>query len=102
MVSWSKHSHLGLLLLCGIDDRGAADLGQLAALTVKGPTADLVSDHVFDEEDAAVEAERQSVKQLNVLQQVVVRVTAKTKANQRKKEVLHQLSHSLPCGSLLY
>lgn len=87
MVSRSKCSHLGLLLLCGINDRGAADLSQLAALTVKGPTADLVPDHIFDEEDAAVEAERQSVKQLNVLQQVVVRVTAKTKAKRRKKEV---------------
>lgn len=64
--------HLGLLLLCGVDDGGAADLGQLATLTVKGPAADLVSDHVFDEEDAAVEAERQSVEQLDVLQQVVV------------------------------
>lgn len=87
VVSWSKCSHLGLLLLCGINDRGAADLSQLAALTVKGPTADLVPDHIFDEEDAAVEAERQSVKQLNVLQQVVVRVTAKTKAKRHKKEV---------------
>lgn len=71
--------HLGLLLLCGVDDGGAADLGQLAALTVEGPAADLVPDHVFDEEDAAVEAERQSVEQLDVLQQVVVRVAVETK-----------------------
>lgn len=73
---WSErgltHSHLGLLLLCGVDDGGAADLSQLATLTVKGPAADLVSDHVFDKQDAAVEAERQPVEQLDVLQQVVV------------------------------
>lgn len=64
--------HLGLLLLCGIDDGGAADLSQLATLTIKGPAADFVSYHVFDEEDAAVEAKRQPVEQLYVLQQVVV------------------------------
>lgn len=66
------HPHLGLLLLGGVDDGGAADLGQLATLPVEGPAADLVPDHVFDEEDAAVEAERQPVEQLDVLQQVVV------------------------------
>lgn len=75
------HPHLGLLLLRGVDDGGAADLRQLATLTVKRPAADLISDHVFDKEDAAVEAERQPIEQLNVLQQVVVRVTVETKAN---------------------
>lgn len=68
--------YLGLLLLRGVDDGRAADLGQLAALTVKGPAADLVSNHVFDEEDAAVEAKRQPVKELDVLQHVVVGVAA--------------------------
>lgn len=71
----STSPHLGLLLLSGVHDGGAADLGQLAALTVEGPAANLIPDHVFDEEDAAVEAERQPVEQLDVLQQVVVRVT---------------------------
>lgn len=73
---WSEcgrtHPHLGLLLLRGVDNGGAADLGQLATLTVEGPAADLVPDHVFDEEDTPVEAERQPVEQLDVLQQVVV------------------------------
>ncbi|TNN39006.1 hypothetical protein EYF80_050830 [Liparis tanakae] len=59
-------------------DGGAADLGQLAALAVEGPAADLVSDHVLDEEDAAVEAEGQPVEQLDVLQQVVVGVAVET------------------------
>lgn len=83
MSSGLNRSHLGLLLLGGVDDRGAAHLGQLAALAVKGPAADLVPDHVFDEEDAAVEAERQSVEELDVLQQVVVRVAAETKREPR-------------------
>lgn len=61
------HPHLGLLLLCGVDDGGAAHLSQLAALSVKGPAADLVPDHVFDEEDSATVAEGQPVEQLNVL-----------------------------------
>lgn len=75
----STSPHLGLLLLCGVDDGGAADLGQLAALAVERPAANLISDHVFDEEDAAVEAEGQPVEQLDVLQQVVVRVTEESR-----------------------
>lgn len=50
-------SHLSLFLLCGVEDRGAAHLGQFTSLSVEGPAADLVSYHVSDEEDAAVEAE---------------------------------------------
>lgn len=86
--------HLGLLLLCGVEDGGAADLGQLAALAVKGPAADLISDHVFDEKDAAVEAEGQPVEQLDVLQQVVIGVAVETKANWRGG-VLHRLLHTV-------
>lgn len=79
-------SDLGLLLLCGVHDGGAADLGQLAALAVERPAADLVADHVFDEEDAAVEAERQPVEELDVLQQVVVRVTEESREVMKKKK----------------
>lgn len=68
--------YLGLLLLRSVDDGGAAHLGDLPALTVKRPAADLVSDHVFNEEHAAVKAQRQLIEQLDVLQHVVVRVTA--------------------------
>lgn len=64
-----------MLLLRGVDDGGAAHLGQLAALPIEGPAADLVPDHVLDEQHSAVEAQRQLVKQLDVLQQVVIRVT---------------------------
>lgn len=68
--------YLGLLLLCGVDDGGAAHLSDLASLAVEGPAADLVADHILDEEHTVVEAQRQLVKELNVLQHVVVRVTA--------------------------
>lgn len=85
--------HLGLLLLRGVHDGGAADLGQLAALAVERPAANLISDHVFDEEDTAVEAEGQPVEQLDVLQQVVVRVT------EESREVLHCLLRSAAPGS---
>lgn len=80
--SWAETApHLGLLLLRGVDDGGAAHLGQLSALTVERPAADLVPDHVLHEEDTSVEVQGQPVKQLDVLQQVVVRVAVKTKAN---------------------
>lgn len=82
--------HLGLLLLSGVDDGGAANLSQLATLAIEGPAADLVPDDVFDEEDAAVEAERQPVEQLDVLQQVVVRVAVEIKAEWCRAEV-HEL-----------
>ena len=65
--------YLSLLLLRGVEDGGAAHLGQLAALAVEGPAADLVPDHVLDEEDSAVVTHGQPVEQLDVLQQVVVR-----------------------------
>lgn len=85
-VERSKSPYLGLLLLCGVHDGGAADLGQLAALAVERPAADLVADHVLDEEDAAVEAERQLVEELDVLQQVVVRVTEESREVMKKKK----------------
>lgn len=72
MFQWTQltgpnWSHLSLLLLSGVDHRGAAHLCQLAALTVKGPAADFIPNNIFDEEDAAIEAEWQPVEQLNVL-----------------------------------
>ena len=74
---WWRWWYLGLLLLSGVHDGGAADLGDLAPLAVEGPAADLVADHVLDEEDAPVEAQGQLVEQLDVLQHVVVRVAAR-------------------------
>lgn len=70
-------THLGLFLLCGVYDGGAANLCQLAALTVERPTADLVANDILDEEHAAVEAQGELVKQLDVFQQVVIRVAEK-------------------------
>lgn len=69
-----RELNLGLLLLCGINDGGAADLSNLASLAVERPAADLVPDDVLDEQHAAVEAQGELVEQLNVFQHVVIRV----------------------------
>lgn len=69
--------HLGLLLFRGVHNGGAAHLCQLTALAVEGPAADLIADDVLDEEHAAVEAQGELVKQLDVFQQVVIRVAEK-------------------------
>ena len=59
--------HLGLLLLCGIDNGGAAHLGDFAALPVERPAADLVPQNILEEKQPPVEAQGQFVKQLDVL-----------------------------------
>lgn len=69
--------YLGLLLLGGVHDGGAAHLCQLPTLPVEGPAADLITDDVFDEEHATVEAQGELVEQLDVFQQVVVGVAEK-------------------------
>lgn len=61
-----------MLLLSGIDDGRAADFSQLAALSIKGPAADLITDHVLQEENTAVVAQGQLLKQFNVLEEVVI------------------------------
>lgn len=68
-------AYFGLFLFSGIDYRGTANLGDLAPVSVKGPAADFISENVFNEEHSTVEAQAQFIKQLNVLQQVVVGVT---------------------------
>lgn len=51
--------HFRLRLLCGVNNRGAANLGQFLAVSVKSPTADfVVADQVFNEKDPPVEAKR--------------------------------------------
>lgn len=65
-------SYLCVLLLSGIDNGCAADFGELAALSIKGPATDLITDHVLQEENTAVVAQGQFLKQLNVLQEVVI------------------------------
>lgn len=64
--------HLGLLLLRGVDDGGATHLRDFAALPVERPAADLVPQHVLEEEQPPVEAQGQLVKQLDVLKEVVI------------------------------
>lgn len=78
--------YFGLLFLCCVDDGGAAHFCNLAAFPVEGPTADLVPQHVFDEQDAAVKAEHQFVKQLNVLQQVIIRIAGYTTRDRKGKK----------------
>lgn len=67
-------THFGLLLLCGVNNGRAAHFSDLAAFTIERPTADFISKHIFDKQDAAVKSQDKFVKQFNVLQQVVVRV----------------------------
>jgi len=68
-----------VFLVGAVDDGRAADLGNLLPVSIVRPAADLLAaDHVLDEQDPAVETQRQLVKQLNVLQQVVVRVAEDT------------------------
>lgn len=69
--------YLGLLLLGGIHDGGAAHLCQLTTLAIERPAADFITNDVLDEEHAAIEAQGQLVKQFNVFQQVIVRVAEK-------------------------
>jgi len=68
-----------VFLVGAIDDRRTADLGDLLSMSVVRPTADLLAaNHILDEHDTAIETQRQLVKQLYVLQQVVVRVATDT------------------------
>jgi len=69
-VPWQSnaHTYLGLLLLCGIHNGGAAHFCQLTTLAIERPAADLVTDDVLDEEHATIEAQGQLVKQFNVFQ----------------------------------
>ena len=62
-----------------VDDRRTANFGNLPTVSIVRPTADLLAaDHILDEHNTAVETQRQLVKQLDVLEQVVVRVTTHT------------------------
>lgn len=74
-----ERSYLCLLLLCGIHDGGAAHLCQLATLAIERPAADFITNDILDEEHTAIESQGQLVKQLNVFQQVIIRVAEKTK-----------------------
>lgn len=69
-MPWQRnaHTYLGLLLLCGIHNGGAAHFCQLTTLAIERPAADLVTDDVLDEEHSTIEAQGQLVKQFNVFQ----------------------------------
>ena len=58
---------------CGVDDGGAANLRDLVLVAVKRPTANLLTaNHVFNKQNATVEAQTQLIKEFNVLQQIVI------------------------------
>lgn len=80
----SAGPYLCLFLLSGIDDGGAADLSDLAALAVEGPAADFVPNDVLYEQDPSVKAQRQLIKQFDVFQHIVVRIAT-------KEQVIRQL-----------
>ena len=74
-----------MLLVCAVDDGCAADLGLFMSHRVERPAADLLTpDHVLDEEDAFVEAQRETVKQLQVLQKIIIGIPEFTKKLQHK------------------
>jgi len=74
-----------VLLVRAVHDGRATHFSNLLPVAVVRPAADLLAaDHVLDEQDATVETQRQLVKQFNVLQQVVVGVTAHTHASNSK------------------
>lgn len=52
----------GLFLLCSIDNGSAAHFSDFATFAVEGPAADLVPEHVFDEQDASIEPQYQFVE----------------------------------------
>jgi len=66
-----------VFFVCAIDNGGAADLGNLLAMTKERPAADfLATNDVLDEENSSVEPKRKLIEQFNVLEQIVVRVTS--------------------------
>lgn len=65
-------AYFGLFLLSGINDGGTANLSDLASVSIEGPAADFISEHVFNEKHSTIKAQPQFIKQLNVLQQVVI------------------------------
>lgn len=69
-----RDAYFRLLFFRGIDDGSATHFCNLAAFTVERPAADLIPEHVFDKQHTAVESKHEFVKQLDVLQQVVIRV----------------------------
>lgn len=78
--------YLCLLLLSSINNGCAADFCQFTALSVKGPAADLVSNDIFNEEYTTTVAQGQLLKQLDILEQVVIRVAfEEDKTNQKDK-----------------
>lgn len=50
-----KYIYLCLLLFCGVNNGSATDFSDFTPLAIKRPATDLIPNHIFDEEHAAVE-----------------------------------------------
>lgn len=68
-------AYFGLFLLSGINDGGTANLSDLASISIEGPAADFISEYVLHEKHSTIKSQPQFIKQLNVLQQVVIGIT---------------------------
>ena len=67
-----------MLLVLAVHDGRAAHFSLLRSFSVERPAADLLAaDDVFDEENALAETQTETVEDLDVLQQVVVRTPAR-------------------------
>lgn len=59
--------------VCGVDNGCATNFSYFLPIAIEHPASDLTrSNHIFDEQYTAGESQRQLVKQLNILQQVVI------------------------------
>jgi hypothetical protein len=68
-----RELHLRVLSVGRVDDAGAADLSDFLPISIKHPARDFTRpNHVLNEENPSREAKTQLVKQLDVLQQIVV------------------------------
>ena len=78
-----------MFLVRAVNYGGAAHLWDLLSVSIEGPAADLLApDDVLHEQDATVESQRQLVKQLDVLQQVVVRIAENNDADRGDLKVV--------------
>ena len=80
----NQRNHLGVFLVCAVNNGSAADLGHFDRVPKKGPAADLLAaDDILDEKNPLPEPQGQLVEELHVLQQVVVGVATVTEVSWR-------------------
>ncbi|TRY93897.1 hypothetical protein DNTS_013075 [Danionella cerebrum] len=95
-------AYLCLLFLGGINNGRAADFGELPLLSVKRPAADLISDHVFNEEHPPAVTQRQLLKQLDILEEVVIRVALEGSLSTQLKTLTQRTGSGVEDGADSY